>query len=761
MCRWMFVCACSICACVRSGCCVCVWCSLADPLRVLLHTLRGRDTCCVGVTYKTGEVPTMMIDLTSKENKWNTDAVKKQQDDAAAVKATATKTAAPATEEASLVNEAPREQSAMDMVTALEEGSEQPKPTKTKAKTTAKPAVKKGFLNNAKTAGSIYPSGSNEGKRGVAPTAPLVQELPEGYVSKTPAFATSTANKTPSEAPLMTAREVTRKVKPPPSSSSSSSSVSGGKSNQLDEKVPKFTMIERGILGLGDFDGGNSSHKRKPLSNRPEELVYRIEIPLVNKTSKVELDVGEKELKMTYLDVYDMCIQLPYNVYEKKGGAKFDKVKKILTITLPVQPFQLDDDDEESVLVENEEVVDLVSEVSTANVTSSEEEESSKPKRVATSDHGRWLNTDSTAPSGGGGESQSDGITDEDTAEAPRVEEVMDDETETCGGGKKESLSEEIARKAKEALAEAKKMKKVEAIAAPKKKEKQVLVKGSDKAVGMGGTESTESEFIAAGSYIGSKKGYVFKTGDNGLGYYRDNGGKPMKKAPASVPKPVDSLDAIDINNSTISVDCSKNNSDKENRVENTATAIDWKTFEYQFRQTKEGIAMIIDVKNIIEESVSVNFQNQSFDVSFAAAAGDARVEVKTIDFGLSFDCMKELDTQACTFDVASDNMVIVLQKKVGGFWVSESNSAAIAKKEIIIAREYGGSVVNCSSSDGGGDDVETKSPVPESSLLANTMTSSGGDKDREDSGTGDVVDAMTLLKEMKFGSAAGLLELD
>lgn len=71
------------------------------------------------------------------------------------------------------------------------------------------------------------------------------------------------------------------------------------------------------------------------------------------KPSQVQLDVAERcyplvlisrsynvfrALKLSYCDVYDVAVQLPYPVFDKKGSAKYDKVNKTLTITLPVRP---------------------------------------------------------------------------------------------------------------------------------------------------------------------------------------------------------------------------------------------------------------------------------------------------------------------------------------------------------------------------------------------------------------------------------------
>ena len=693
----------------------------------------------------------MMIDLDSKENKWNTDEIKKQQENTEKTK--------PKPEDKKIVKEETKEQSAMDMVTALEnnESTNHPeKPPKT-TKTKSKPAVKKGFLNNPKTAGSLYPSGSDEGKRGVIPTKPLVEELPEGYVSKAVPNSQPTAEVKKSDkdssgeapgTPLMTARAVTRKTK----TKTSATSTASTSCPETNEKTPHYTLIERGILGLGDFDGGNSSHKKKPVSSRPEELVYRIEIPLVTKTSKVELDVGEKELKMTYLDTYDLCIQLPYRVYEKKGGAKFDKVKKLLTITLPVQPFQLAHDDAQDEVAADSNDVEVISESNNEDNAESSTQANLSTKR--TNAHGRWLSTEEDTNKV---QSQDQKEThDTEDVVPPRVEEVTDETDASAGSSTPETLSEEIARKSKEAVTAAKLKAEAE------KKNPSKKSKASSSKVTK--TESSvSSEFLPSGTYVGSKKGYAFKKGDSGMGYYLDNGGKPIPKT-STVPKPVDSLDAIDINSSTI--DCGTSG-DKENSGENTPAAIDWQAFPFQFRQTKEGIAMIIDVKDIIEESVNINFQSKAIDVSFAAAAAadSNRVEIKTVDFALSFDCLKEIDIKTCTFDVATHNMVVVLQKKVPEFWVSEEANNGIGKQstDVLVSRAYSGSVVNSSSSKSRSDPsiIEKESTsTPKESSKINSNTSASKETHAEIGADTVLVDATSLLQTMKFASA-GLLELD
>jgi hypothetical protein len=104
--------------------------------------------------------------------------------------------------------------------------------------------------------------------------------------------------------------------------------------------VPRYTLTERGRAGLGDFDGvGGRTTQR----DAPTELIYRVQLPAVfEKANKrlqdVVLEVAEKSLSLKYLDIYALELKLPYEVLDKKGTAKFDKISKSLTITLPVKP---------------------------------------------------------------------------------------------------------------------------------------------------------------------------------------------------------------------------------------------------------------------------------------------------------------------------------------------------------------------------------------------------------------------------------------
>merc|ERR1712086_95352 len=79
---------------------------------------------------------------------------------------------------------------------------------------------------------------------------------------------------------------------------------------------------------------------------RPKEIVAHITLPLLKSAATVELDVSERKLVVSdEKNYYNLSVALPHPVFEDQGSAKFDKVKKILTVTMPVQPLSKEEQD--------------------------------------------------------------------------------------------------------------------------------------------------------------------------------------------------------------------------------------------------------------------------------------------------------------------------------------------------------------------------------------------------------------------------------
>ncbi|XP_035280976.1 protein kintoun [Anguilla anguilla] len=98
---------------------------------------------------------------------------------------------------------------------------------------------------------------------------------------------------------------------------------------------PRYTVKYRSYIDLQDY---RCSRDSAP-DPRPKEIVITIDLPLLNSAEKADLNVTEKCIVLESLKPsYRLELPLAYPVDENKGGAKFNKVKKQLTITLPVLP---------------------------------------------------------------------------------------------------------------------------------------------------------------------------------------------------------------------------------------------------------------------------------------------------------------------------------------------------------------------------------------------------------------------------------------
>ena len=113
----------------------------------------------------------------------------------------------------------------------------------------------------------------------------------------------SSSRKTPPSTSQSAAGSINSSSSVPPSGSvsqegdmSPSSIVTEGTSvstNGLRE--PKYTFKERGSMSMGDFElSNNNKNSSNVRSNRPSELVYRIELPGIKNASQIVLDVAER-----------------------------------------------------------------------------------------------------------------------------------------------------------------------------------------------------------------------------------------------------------------------------------------------------------------------------------------------------------------------------------------------------------------------------------------------------------------------------------
>ena len=105
-------------------------------------------------------------------------------------------------------------------------------------------------------------------------------------------------------------------------------------------EIPKYSFIHRGFFDIQDFREAPDAKQ----STRPKELIVEIQLPLLKSAASVDLDVLPKKINLQSEKPakYKLSLDLPYEVDEDNGSAKFDKSKHKLVVTLPVIPPKIE-----------------------------------------------------------------------------------------------------------------------------------------------------------------------------------------------------------------------------------------------------------------------------------------------------------------------------------------------------------------------------------------------------------------------------------
>lgn len=619
-----------------------------------------------GITYKSGpQIPTMMIDAVNKEQQWS----------AAATGSKAATSAAPpvAPQSSKSGNTAPPQ----PPVPAAEKEA---KPASKKG--TAAPAIKKGFLDKAIKKESAVPTiKSKKGKTsssdillpGRAPEEdlfdtkvveqsvdpnrpPMVQELGQndenGSSMSSSEGTTTTRKETKSEIPGMkVASSVMKKRNVSDPATDKVPEERMVDNTDMDSRIPKYTVSEKGNQSMvtQEFE---SVGKQFVTSNRPVELVYRIELPKVVKSSQVELDVQERRLLLSYKDVYRLDVDpLPFPVFEQKGNAKYDKARKMLTVTLPVKPAPVIRAVGGSAASVSDEGVTNTTAQAEARSPSAQSKSpaavASPPKKKSGSAHAKWVSASSTSPTGA-----------QDSS--PVVEELE--------GEPKLSLSEEIRRGSEAAVREYKEKQRAAAAASsggggksttavtgatgtskvPVAAKTVTTTSSAPTPTPSSGSSSGSRDFYPSKTFAGKKEGYVFKRDEKlGVGYHRDV--QPQKQTPSEATTPVPSESV----SSTAGV------------ASPVAAADNYYTpFSYDYRQHSHCISVVINVPKITPDSVKIHYLGSDVTVQFTAVGVDERtLKDAHCDYGLQFHLPAAVVAEKCKYDVANMNMVLILTK--------------------------------------------------------------------------------------------------
>ncbi|GBN35041.1 hypothetical protein AVEN_85531-1, partial [Araneus ventricosus] len=101
-------------------------------------------------------------------------------------------------------------------------------------------------------------------------------------------------------------------------------------------KEPKYCVRYRDVLDLKDYSLMGYTDRAAP-----KEIIIDVQLPQVQRASDVELDILERKLVLKsspgVSHSYSLNLDLSYAIDTNAGAAKFDKTKKVLTVTLPVK----------------------------------------------------------------------------------------------------------------------------------------------------------------------------------------------------------------------------------------------------------------------------------------------------------------------------------------------------------------------------------------------------------------------------------------
>ncbi|XP_024525600.1 protein kintoun [Selaginella moellendorffii] len=118
-----------------------------------------------------------------------------------------------------------------------------------------------------------------------------------------------------------------------PSSASSSDSVPDVKELASKEVKPSFEFIYRDDLDLGKFWTDKAV---LPNGNqKPKMIVLRVDLPEVQTSSEVELDVMKSDVSLYVPEKYKLKVQTAHPVDFKNARAQFDKNKRRLEVVMP------------------------------------------------------------------------------------------------------------------------------------------------------------------------------------------------------------------------------------------------------------------------------------------------------------------------------------------------------------------------------------------------------------------------------------------
>ncbi|DBA03843.1 TPA: hypothetical protein N0F65_005733 [Lagenidium giganteum] len=384
-------------------------------------------------------------------------------------------------------------------------------------------------------------------------------------------------------------------------------------------KTMTYKVVYRGKFEMMDHLMETPSETVQAAS-RPRELVVEIDFPTRKNAAGLELDVNEKSLKLRAEGYAPLDLSLPYPVNEDTGSAKFDKKARKLVVTLPVLPPPLP-----ARTIQVEEVED--------NQTHEDQQ----------------LHEDNGV------------IADLPTATIPDISRAIQEKSEEA------PVPSTAAAPAPAPLVQDDQFRMLRETALmvgndpyyqreiPIPEKSTAFTSPADQ------TKLTTAEKVQPAPATEEEDELVRKMKEN----MRDHGIQFDDLPPLESCSEDEFDDALD---DAVTEDVTAS-SELSTLEEEPKAGPTFSTPSFSITETASCLSYIISVAKILSSTIQVNFQPTQFSVTFSTSAFEAyRLEVSDLPIAV--------DPAKCEYDVASENMVVILHKAANS--ASNSNANAV-----------------------------------------------------------------------------------
>jgi hypothetical protein len=343
-------------------------------------------------------------------------------------------------------------------------------------------------------------------------------------------------------------------------------------------------------------------------------------------------------------------MDLPFKVFDKKGKAAYDKTKKVLKVTLPVEAAEriATFSSSQQKLQQQTAAVQEIDE----GATSTEAMPPKKLSRDSPAKHSRWVSETTPSPAAKA-----------EAGSAAQEGQLLDESRQLFLQVQRDA---ELAqsRYLQEHQLKSSTLSSSSPPSAVPSASKTVIT--SSACASVSNAKRPQPPFLPSTSFNGAKAGYVFKRGEDGVGYYVDEKAQFLNLHTTPLPSPLPPVTTTAV---VAPLD--------SQRV--------LREMPFDVQHNDDTVSFLFQVKGIVPDSVQVSVLPFSCSVRFQALSADNKDNDSNdqglLHFGREFvlderQCVGGFDVSKHRHSVAVTNMVLVISKgERGSDWNSVDDS--------------------------------------------------------------------------------------